>query len=78
MEALRMIKKPNRRKITITLPKSFGDDPVEVIILPIGVKRKTPLKFNPEDYYGVGQSDLTLDQIDQQLRKLRNEWERDI
>ncbi|MCK6621404.1 MAG: hypothetical protein HUU32_21735 [Calditrichaceae bacterium] len=78
MEALRMIKKPNRRKITITLPKSFGDDPVEVIILPVDAGRQRPTQFNPEDYYGIGRSNLSFDQIDDELRKLRNEWERDI
>ena len=78
MEAIRIIKKPTNREITIKLPESFGDEPVEVIILKPAKKRKTRSKFNPEDYFGLGQSGLSDKEIDRQLRKLRDEWERDI
>lgn len=78
MEALRMIKKPTNRKITITLPESFGDEPVEVIVLSTGKKRKTRSKFNPEKYYGLGQSSLSVEEIDRQLREMRDEWDRDV
>ncbi|MGE0086686.1 MAG: hypothetical protein AB7S75_19960 [Desulfococcaceae bacterium] len=36
MESLRITQKPVKHKITVTLPPSFGEDEVEVIILPIG------------------------------------------
>lgn len=78
MEAFRIIKKPTRRKITITLPKSFSDSPVEVILLPVGEKQESPPVSNPEDYYGIGKSTLSIDEIDRELHKLRDEWERDI
>ena len=35
MNALRLIEKPKDGEIKISLPDSFSDDPVEVIILPL-------------------------------------------
>jgi len=35
MNALRLIEKPHDGELKISLPKSFNDDPVEVIIIPL-------------------------------------------
>jgi len=74
MEALRITRKPLKRKITVTLPASFGDDEVEIIILPI--EKKTGEKFDPAPYYGF-MKHIEMD-TEEEIRMMRDEWERNF
>ena len=76
MEALRVIKKPVNSTITITLPASFGDGEVEVIVRPVGKDRKKNETFDPEKFRGSLRSEMSDKELEEEIRKMREEWER--
>ena len=77
MEALRYIKKPVNSKITISLPDSFKDDEVEIIIMR-RIEKTGPGKeqFDAGRYRGIWK-DSKIDS-DRVSREMRDQWERDI
>lgn len=74
MEALRIRQKPVKRRITVTLPPSFGEDEVEIIIFPI--EKRTGKKFDPTPYYGF-MKHIDMD-MEEEIRTMRDEWERNF
>lgn len=74
MDAYRIIEKPENHKITITLPESFGDEEVEVIVLPVEGKSEKKKEFDPTKYRGF-LKDIEMD-VDEECRKMRGEWDR--
>jgi len=78
MEALRIIQKPVNQKITIELPKSFGDEEVEIIVLPVVKENGRHKKIDPTQYRGAIKLDMSEEEIAKECQKLRAEWERDF
>lgn len=57
--------------LELDLPDSFRSQDVEVLILPLGTRAP---KASPTRFYGVmSQSD---EELEQELNRLRNEWDR--
>jgi len=76
METLRLIKKPVNSTITITLPESFGDGEMEVIVRPVENSEEDKKDIDITKYRGIWKDkDLDIDKI---CRELREEWERDF
>lgn len=67
-------------QVTVQLPEGFENADVEIIVLKVfppspAVPRKKG-KFSK--YRGILKTGLTVEEIDAQLRQLRDEWERPI
>lgn len=76
MEALRVIKTPKKGKITITLPEELRTrERLEVIVLP-AEEGAVARDFDPTQFRGSIKLGMSLEQIDRQCRKMRDEWER--
>ena len=69
MEAIRLIKKTNKNKITINLPKIFGEE-VEVIVLPSKKKYKKGVLGFKRIW---GDSDIEPNSLS---KKMRDGWGR--
>jgi hypothetical protein len=77
MEALRVLKKPENGTITITLPDKLKDqDELEIIVLPVEKKVKKKKDFDPRKYFGVAKLNMTIEEIDEECKKMRDEWDR--
>jgi len=76
MEALRLVKKPDKGVVTFTLPETFsGKDEVEIIVLQIvdsAVKGRT---VHPAELFGMYKN-RGIDP-DRESMELRDEWTRD-
>jgi hypothetical protein len=70
MQALRQIIETKKLKGLIDVPENFSSEKVEIIILPVLADNLETIHFNPEQFFGVSQ----LDNVDQQLEAMRNEW----
>ena len=80
MEAIRKIVTVKDNVLRVVLPDHYNNKQVELIILPAEdvpsqVEEK---KVDYEKYYGSLKSGLTIEEIDEQIKALRSEWERDI
>jgi len=66
--------------VTVELPEGFENADVEIIVLKTSpVKPVTSRKKGKFDrYYGILKTGLTIEEIDAQLKQLRDEWERPI
>ena len=68
--------------LKVALPDTFNGKEVEVIILPLEKVSNQSQVQEPqaayENLYGSLKSGLSIDEIDEQLKSLRNEWNRDI
>ncbi|NOY59535.1 MAG: hypothetical protein GXO75_11500 [Calditrichaeota bacterium] len=80
MEAIRIIKRPVNGEITIDLPASFTNEEVEVIVMPVQKDRNITdeSEFDPEKYRGALKVDMSIEQIEQECKKMRDEWDRDF
>jgi hypothetical protein len=52
------------------------DKKLEIIILPYEDKSKKPKAFDPTKFRGVGKLNMTVEEIDRECRRLRDEWDR--
>ena len=75
MEAYRVIKKPKKRRLVISVPENMGDMELEVIVLPVE-KEKQNRKFDPLKYKGIWK-DKNID-VEKTCRGMRTGWERNI
>ena len=80
MEAIRKIVTVKDNVLRVVLPDHYNNKQVELIILPAEdvpsqVEEK---KVDYEKLYGSLKSGLTIEEIDDQIKALRSEWERDI
>jgi hypothetical protein len=79
MEALRIVQRPQNGRITIDLPAEFPiQEEVEIIVLPFKEKKEDKKTFDPRKFFGAANLNISEEQIDQQCRKLRDEWERNF
>ena len=75
--SFREIKTVKNRQIKITLPDYINSEKVEVIVLPYNIPIKDQnKKIDYNKYFGI--SELGLNTIDNQLNKIRDEWDRKI
>ena len=73
MEFVRKIISSNDIESIIKLPEELKNKKVEILILPIE-EEVIKKEFNPEEYRGV--MDIKLDELDKELKNMRDEWER--
>ena len=80
MEAIRKIVTIKDNVLSVVLPDQYNNTQVELIILPAGSgpSQVNEEKFDYKKYYGSLKSGLTVEEIAEQLKSLRSEWERDI
>jgi hypothetical protein len=81
MEAIRKLVTVEDNHVTVKLPSAYNGTQVELIILP--VKETTTMVNEVQvDYfskhYGSIKSRLKDNEIDEKLKALREEWNRDI
>jgi hypothetical protein len=77
MEAVRFVESPQGGKITIDLPIELKNKKkLEIIILPYEDKTKKPRPFDPKKFKGVGKLNMSVEEIDRECRRLRDEWNR--
>jgi len=75
MESYRVIKKPKKCKLTISIPENMNDMELEVIVQPV-IKANQKKKFNPDRYKGIWK-DIKID-VNKMSQEMRSEWERNI
>jgi len=51
---------------------------LEIIVLPYEGKEKKKKSFDPKKFKGAGKLDMTVEEIDSECRKLRDEWDRNF
>ena len=73
MEAIKEIVHVKGNMVQISVPPSYNDQDVEVIVLPSA--KQQGKSFSPNKYYGF--IDVPSSQILPESKKLRDEWERD-
>jgi len=79
MVALRLVKSPKNGRIIIDLPVSFRQEKkLEIIIFPFETKQQRQENFDPREFKGVGKLNMTIEQIDEECKKMRYEWERNF
>lgn len=80
MQAYRTHSVVHNGQVTVQLPEGFENSDVEVIILKSSStsihKRLKKGKFSK--YRGILKTGLSIEEIDAQLKALREEWERPI
>ena len=75
MRALRFIKHPVKNKIIIILPESYGNEDVEVTVKQL--KKKGLKRTSEVDKFCGFMKNIEMD-TKEEIRKMRNEWERNI
>lgn len=85
MEAIRKIVTVKDNVLRVVLPDHYNDKRVELIILPAETEAEdVPSQVQEskmdyyEKFYGSLKSGLTIEEIDEQIKALRSEWDRDI
>ena len=73
MQFVRAIVESSSLENVVKIPREFKNRKVEILILPLNEMKKKK-KFNPKDFEGV--LDLSQEEIDFELREMRNEWDR--
>jgi hypothetical protein len=73
MQFVRAIVESSSLENVVEIPREFKNRKVEILILPLQEKKKKK-EFNPEDFEGV--FDLTPEEIESELRAMRDEWDR--
>lgn len=72
MQAIRRIIETKKLQTLIDIPDGFSSENVEIIIFPVSPADTEKTNFKPEQFFGASK----LEDIDQQLETLRDEWER--
>ena len=73
MQFVRAIVESSSLENVVEIPREFKNCKVEILILPLQEKKKKR-EFNPEDFEGL--LDLTPEEIERELREMRDEWDR--
>jgi hypothetical protein len=71
MQAIRQIIETKKLKDLIDIPDDFSSETVEVIVFPMLSADTEKKQLNPEQFFGVSH----LENIDQLLEAMRDEWE---
>ncbi|MCA9873835.1 MAG: hypothetical protein KC441_09275 [Anaerolineales bacterium] len=77
MQALRFVQTPKDGKIIIELPAYLRSQPVEVIVL-AGVEAVASPEGDARQFRGTLRLDRSVEEIEDDLRTLRDEWDRHI
>lgn len=84
MQAYRTHSIVQNGQVIVQLPEGFENTKVEVIVLkqavtqPSSPTNKPKMKGKFSKYRGILKTGLTIEEIDAQLKALREEWERPI
>ena len=79
MVALRLVKSPENDRIIIDLPVSLRrEKKLEIIVLPFETEQKQKTNFDPREFKGTGKLNMTIEEIDQECKRMRDEWERNF
>jgi hypothetical protein len=81
MEALRKIVTVKDNKLTVQLPDIYNGKKVELIILSTEEFPPSQFQEKKSDYHKLHESiklDMTIEEINKELKELRGEWEREI
>ena len=73
MQFVRAIVESSSLENVVEIPHEFKNRKVEIFILPL-YKKKKKKEFNPADFEGV--LDLPQEEIESELRQMRDEWDR--
>ncbi len=71
MQFVRKIIESTLIEHVIDLPEEFQHKKLELLVFPF-VDKDCADQFNPDDFSGI----LHIENIDGEIKKLRNEWER--
>jgi len=75
MKTIKRIKRNVKKTITIDLPDSMAGQDVEVIVSALG-REGVRDKNDPMDFYGKIKTGLSVEEIAEECRKMRDEWDR--
>lgn len=80
MQAYRTHSVVQNGQVTVHLPEGFDNTDVEIIVLKASASSEAQKKKKGkyDRYFGVLKTGLTIEEIDAQLKLLREEWERPI
>ncbi len=80
MQAYRTHSVVHNGQVVVQLPEGFEDSDVEIIVLKASSssQAKPRKKGKFDKYFGILKTGLTVEEIDAQLKTLREEWERPI
>ncbi len=80
MQAYRTHSVVHNGQVTVQLPEGFENADVEIIVLKTSASSisKPGKKGNFDKYIGILKTGLSIEEIDAQLKILRDEWERPI
>ncbi len=77
MVALRLVISPENGRIIIDLPVSLKQEKqLEIIVMPFDTGNKVKTNFDPREFKGAGKLNMNVEEIDQECKKMRVEWER--
>jgi hypothetical protein len=80
MQAYRTHSVVHNGQVVVQLPEGFENTDVEIIVLKSSPARngKSSKKGKFDKYFGILKSGLSIEEIDAQLKLLRDEWDRPI
>ena len=80
MQAYRTHSVVHNGQVVVQLPEGFENTDVEIIVLKSSTTSIDNLreKGKFDKYFGILKTGLTIEEIDDQLKILRDEWERPI
>ena len=79
MVAHRLISKNENGYLHIHLPEEIKSSEVEVILMPVSPQKTlAERKMFLDSLKGGFKTKMTIEEIDEQINQLRNEWERDF
>jgi hypothetical protein len=79
MEPIRIIHRPKDCFVTFQLPKPLIDqERIEIIVMPYKEKVKSKKKFDPREFKGAANLNMSIDEVDDECKKMRAEWNRDF
>ncbi len=76
MKTIKEIKRNVKKTITIDLPDSMTGEDVEVVIRKLESADAEETTYDPMDFYGKIKTGLSVEEIAEECRKMRDEWDR--
>lgn len=76
MKTIKEIKRNVKKTITIDLPDSMTGEDVEVVIRKLESADDQEKTYDPMDFYGKIKTGLSVEEIAEECRKMRDEWDR--
>jgi hypothetical protein len=76
MKTIKEIKRNVKKTITIDIPDSMTGEDVEVIIVPLRQDEPDNTSVKPSDFRGAIKTGLSIEEIAEECRKMRDEWDR--